>query len=185
MSGDRKINRRATIGLIAGTDRLDEIVAIGRAQGGRVTVQRRAVLAELVAGNQPLSAYQLLARLKRGDASATPARIYRCLDFLLRHGMVRRLETTKSYVAGGNSCNAFALRAGARSAGCPTPPRRVAGKIGINSGQDAGKPYVAAATVPLGQTAAAAVLGDQPWQVHPACSQPEPPLWCSAQGSPQ
>ncbi len=110
MSNNRKMLKRATIGIAGGMDRLEQTIAICRAQGRRVTAQRRAVLAELVAGNHPLSAYQLLARLKRDDVAATPARIYRCLDFLLRHGMVRRLETTKSYVACGNPRNAAALQ---------------------------------------------------------------------------
>ncbi len=110
MSGDCKMQKRATIVIAGGLDRLEQMIAICRAQGGRVTAQRRAVLAELVAGIHPLSAYQLLARLKRDDMAATPARIYRCLDFLLRHGMVRRLEATKSYVACGNPRNAAALQ---------------------------------------------------------------------------
>lgn len=78
---------------------LDTMVAICRARGGRMTPQRRAVLAQLVAAKQPLSAYELRDRLKPHDPSATPASTYRCLEFLLRYGLVHRLETTRSFIA--------------------------------------------------------------------------------------
>ena len=80
-------------------DQVEQMVAICRARGGRMTVQRRAVLAKLVEAKQPLSAYDLLERLKPEDASATPASTYRCLDFLQEYGLVHRLETTRSFVA--------------------------------------------------------------------------------------
>jgi Fur family zinc uptake transcriptional regulator len=64
-----------------------------------MTRQRRAVLGKLLAVKRPLSAYELLDTLRPDDPSAAPASVYRCLDFLVEHGLVHRLETTKSFVA--------------------------------------------------------------------------------------
>jgi len=81
---------------------LDEWDAICRRRGGRMTRQRRAVVEKLLAGKRPFSAYELLDLLRPDDASATPASVYRCLDFLVEHGVVHRLETTRSFVACGH-----------------------------------------------------------------------------------
>jgi Fur family transcriptional regulator, zinc uptake regulator len=81
------------------TTLLDTLEEICRTRGGRMTRQRRAVLAKLLVEKRPLSAYELLDRLRPEDASATPASVYRCLEFLLEYGMVHRLETTRSFVA--------------------------------------------------------------------------------------
>jgi Fur family transcriptional regulator, zinc uptake regulator len=78
--------------------RLDRLEAICRQRGGRMTRQRRAVLGKLLAGRRPFSAYALRHMLRPEDASVTPASVYRCLDFLVEHGLVHRLETMKSFV---------------------------------------------------------------------------------------
>ena len=91
-------------------NQLEIMVAICRARGGRMTPQRRAVLAQLLAAKQPLSAYELRDRLKPQDPSATPASTYRCLDFLLQHGLVHRLETTRSFIACGHPDHAHAVQ---------------------------------------------------------------------------
>ena len=78
---------------------LDELEVICRQRGGRMTRQRRAVLGKLLAAKRPLSAYELRDMLRPEDASVTPASTYRCLDFLMEHGLVHRLETTRSFVA--------------------------------------------------------------------------------------
>ena len=72
--------------------------AICRRRGGRMTRQRRAVLDKLLASKRPLSAYELRDLLRPEDASVTPASVYRCLGFLVEHGLVHRLETTRSFV---------------------------------------------------------------------------------------
>lgn len=81
---------------------LEELEAICRQRGGRMTVHRRAVLAALLASRRPLSAYELRDTLLPRDASVTPASVYRCLDFLVEHGLVHRLETTRSFIACGH-----------------------------------------------------------------------------------
>jgi Fur family zinc uptake transcriptional regulator len=78
---------------------LDGLEAICRKRGGRMTRQRRAVLGKLVENRRPLSAYELRDLLQPEDASVTPASVYRCLDFLVEHGLVHRLETTRSFIA--------------------------------------------------------------------------------------
>jgi Fur family zinc uptake transcriptional regulator len=78
---------------------LDTLEALCRQRGGRMTRQRRAVLAKLLAEKRPLSAYELRDLLRPDDPSTTPASVYRCLDFLIEHGLAHRLETTRSFIA--------------------------------------------------------------------------------------
>ncbi len=82
-----------------GSATLNELEVICRQRGGRMTPQRRAVLGKLLKGRVPLSAYELRDLLLPEDASITPASVYRCLDFLVDHGLVHRLETTRSFIA--------------------------------------------------------------------------------------
>ncbi len=81
---------------------LAEAEAACRSRGGRLTRTRRAVLEILLRSSTPLTAYEVLDLLRKGDASATPASVYRCLDFLLERGVAHRLETTRAYVACGH-----------------------------------------------------------------------------------
>jgi Fur family transcriptional regulator, zinc uptake regulator len=78
---------------------LDELAALCKRRGGRVTRQRRDVLNVLLTRRRPLSAYEIRDILRPRDASVTPASVYRCLDFLLKHGVIHRLQTTRSFVA--------------------------------------------------------------------------------------
>lgn len=89
---------------------LDELEVICRRRGGRMTRQRRAVLGKLLIGRGPLSAYELRDMLLPEDASATPASVYRCLDFLVEHGLVHRLETTRSFIACEHPDHAHAVQ---------------------------------------------------------------------------
>ncbi len=93
-----------------GTATLDELETICRIRGGRLTRQRRAVLAKLLAATRPMTAYEILDVLRPEDASATPASVYRCLDFLLQHGVAHRLETMKSFVACEHPDHAHAVQ---------------------------------------------------------------------------
>jgi Fur family zinc uptake transcriptional regulator len=52
----------------------------------------------LLMADQPLSAYDLLGRLRPGDPPAPPS-VYRNLGFLLEQGLIHRLETTRTYIA--------------------------------------------------------------------------------------
>ncbi len=92
------------------TPTLDELEAICRTRGGRLTRQRRAVLAKLLDAKRPMTAYEILDVLRPEDASATPASVYRSLDFLMEHGVAHRLETTRSFVACEHPDHAHAVQ---------------------------------------------------------------------------
>lgn len=81
---------------------LDDAEELCRARGGRLTRGRRAVLAALLDASRPLTAYELLDRLRPEDPSATPAGVYRSLDFLLDQGLAHRLESARAFVACGH-----------------------------------------------------------------------------------
>ncbi|EKF73149.1 FUR family transcriptional regulator [Alcanivorax hongdengensis A-11-3] len=72
-------------------------------QGGRMTTQRKQVLALLLSQAGPQSAYQLLAQFKHQyQANAQPPTIYRALDFLVQQGLAHRLSSTNQYLACGH-----------------------------------------------------------------------------------
>ena len=81
---------------------LAEAEAACRRRGGRLTRSRRAVLDLLLRAGGPLTAYEVLDLLRLHDSSATPASVYRSLDFLLEQGLAHRLETARAYVACGH-----------------------------------------------------------------------------------
>jgi len=67
--------------------------------GERLTPARLAAYAELLACKRPISAYELVALLeKRQNRKVAPLTAYRHLDFLMRVGLVHRLESTQSYL---------------------------------------------------------------------------------------
>ena len=69
------------------------------AQGERLTPARLAVYAELLACDRPLSAYELMALLEqRQQRKIAPLTVYRHLKFLMRIGVVHRLQSAQSYV---------------------------------------------------------------------------------------
>ena len=66
--------------------------------GQRLTPARLAAYAELLASKNPVSAYELIALLEdRQGRKIAPLTVYRHLDFLIRVGLVHRLESTQSY----------------------------------------------------------------------------------------
>jgi Fur family transcriptional regulator, zinc uptake regulator len=77
---------------------LEEAEAICRQAGARLTRLRRQVLGVLLEAEGPVTAYELLDRL-RAERSATPAGVYRSLDFLVGHGLAHRLDSLKAFVA--------------------------------------------------------------------------------------
>lgn len=69
-----------------------------RQRGARLTPQRRAVLSLLCESDKPLSAYELLDRLRETVQKPTPPTVYRALDFLLEQGLVHKLESLHAYI---------------------------------------------------------------------------------------
>lgn len=67
-------------------------------RGARLTDIRRAVLALVVESPGTVGAYALLDRLRAQKSNATPATVYRALDFLLENGLVHKLERLNAFV---------------------------------------------------------------------------------------
>ena len=68
-------------------------------KGERLTPARLAVYAELLARDRPVSAYELIALLEgRQERKIAPLTVYRHLDFLMRTGLVHRLQSAQTYL---------------------------------------------------------------------------------------
>jgi Fur family zinc uptake transcriptional regulator len=72
--------------------------ALCRARGARLTEQRRMVLRLLFASDKPVSAYELLDRMRATVKNPAPPTVYRALDFLLEQGLIHKLESLHAYV---------------------------------------------------------------------------------------
>jgi len=81
------------------TAALHSAEAVCRQSGARLTRLRRNVLAILLAAERPLTAYEILDLLRPADRAATPAGVYRSLDFLTAHRLAHRIESSKAFVA--------------------------------------------------------------------------------------
>lgn len=70
-----------------------------QALGERLTPARLRAYAELLHSDRPLSAYELVALLEeREKRKIAPLTVYRHLNFLMKVGLVHRLESTQSYL---------------------------------------------------------------------------------------
>ena len=68
-------------------------------KGERLTPARLAVYAEMLTSDRPLSAYELIALLeRRQERKIAPLTVYRHLDFLMRTGLVHRLQSAQTYL---------------------------------------------------------------------------------------
>jgi Fur family zinc uptake transcriptional regulator len=67
--------------------------------GARLTRLRRNVLLLVLSAERPLTAYEILDLLRPRDPSATPAGVYRSLEFLTELGLVHRIDSAKSFIA--------------------------------------------------------------------------------------
>ena len=68
------------------------------AGGGRLTELRALVLRLILETATPLTAYQILDRLKERRGNAVPPTVYRALEFLLAHGLVHRIERLGAFM---------------------------------------------------------------------------------------
>lgn len=66
--------------------------------GAQLTDLRRMVLGLILAADGPLTAYQLLDRLKASRPQAAPPTVYRALDFLLTQRLIHRIERLNAFV---------------------------------------------------------------------------------------
>jgi Fur family transcriptional regulator, zinc uptake regulator len=71
-------------------------------RGTRLTPMRRRVLELILAAEQPIGAYALLAELQHERGKLGPPTVYRALDFLLAGNFIHRLESASAYVACGD-----------------------------------------------------------------------------------
>lgn len=69
-----------------------------QARGVRLTDQRKTVLRLLCLADKPLSAYELLERMRGTVKNPTPPTVYRALDFLLEQGLAHKLASLHAYV---------------------------------------------------------------------------------------
>lgn len=72
---------------------------ICRARGVRLTAQRKSVLALLIASEKPMTAYDLLDQMREIMKNPAPPTVYRALDFLLKQGLIHKLESLHAYVS--------------------------------------------------------------------------------------
>lgn len=78
--------------------RLDRAAAACARGGARLTDIRRQVLALVLGADEPVGAYTLLDRLKAAKANATPATIYRALEFLEAQGLIHKVERLNAFI---------------------------------------------------------------------------------------
>ena len=79
--------------------------AVARAQGicarrgTRLTPLRRRVLELILAAEQPVGAYTLLAELQSERGKLGPPTVYRALDFLLAGKLIHKIESVSAFIA--------------------------------------------------------------------------------------
>lgn len=77
---------------------LERAETLCQGRGVRLTEQRKTVLKLLCVSDKPLSAYELLDRMRGVFKNPSPPTVYRALDFLLEQGLVHKLESLHAYV---------------------------------------------------------------------------------------
>ncbi len=63
-----------------------------------LTPLRRQVLEIIWESHAPLGAYDVLERMNAGGERNAPPTVYRALDFLLKHGLIHRIESLNAFV---------------------------------------------------------------------------------------
>lgn len=82
-------------------DALDVAAKLCAERKLRLTPLRRRVLELLWSQHEPVLAYELLDRLRRERSGVAPPTVYRALGFLLRNGLIHRIESLNAYVGCG------------------------------------------------------------------------------------
>lgn len=78
--------------------RLDAAALACSRHGARLTQLRRAVLELILLADGPVTAYQLLDKLKQKHKAAAPPTIYRALDFLLDNELIHKVESLSAFI---------------------------------------------------------------------------------------
>jgi len=77
---------------------MNAATALCQQQGLRFTPIRQRVLELVWASHAPMAAYDLLKTLRREKDNAEAPTVYRALDFLLKHGIVHKIESLNAFV---------------------------------------------------------------------------------------
>jgi Fur family transcriptional regulator, zinc uptake regulator len=77
---------------------LDQAERVCENRGAKLTELRQHVLGLVLDAASPTGAYDLLDRLRGSRRNATPATVYRALDFLLEQGLIHRVERLSAFV---------------------------------------------------------------------------------------
>ena len=80
------------------TAQLDRAAEACTRDGAELTELRRSVLGLVLEADGPVTAYQLLDRLRKIRKGAVPPTVYRALEFLLEHGLIHRLERLNAFI---------------------------------------------------------------------------------------
>lgn len=80
------------------TAQLDRAAVACVRDGAQLTELRRCVLGLVLEADGPVTAYQLLDRLRKIRKGAVPPTVYRALEFLLEQGMIHRLERLNAFI---------------------------------------------------------------------------------------
>ncbi|MDP0561432.1 MAG: Fur family transcriptional regulator [Candidatus Endonucleobacter sp. (ex Gigantidas childressi)] len=82
---------------------LNEARALCQKQGVNLTPLREKILTIVWKNQQPIGAYDILAKLANQEAHrAQPPTVYRILGFLQKHGLVHKLPSINSYIGCSN-----------------------------------------------------------------------------------
>lgn len=67
-------------------------------KGLKFTAIRRKVLELVWESHKPVKAYDILEKLAKDDGAPVPPTVYRALDFLLKNGLVHRINSLNAFV---------------------------------------------------------------------------------------
>ena len=80
-------------------ERLALAISICEARGARLTKSRRLILELLWKSGRPTGAYELVKSLQyTGIESVGPPTVYRALEFLMKQGLVSKIESRNAYI---------------------------------------------------------------------------------------
>jgi Fur family zinc uptake transcriptional regulator len=77
---------------------LDVASEICARQDAQLTPLRRSVLGLVLQAERPITAYQLLDKLKETRERAMPPTVYRALDFLIENHIIHKIEQINAFV---------------------------------------------------------------------------------------
>lgn len=80
------------------TTQLERAAIACARNGAQLTELRRCVLGLVLEADGPVTAYQLLDRLRKIRKGAVPPTVYRALQFLREQGLIHRLERLNAFI---------------------------------------------------------------------------------------